>query len=441
MSEPIHFGWFVGQGFGVQGWRKDSYSWGHTWYQPDIWEQAARVLEQAGFDLLILKDGPTVSYSERSRDVGLASAEGGPRHDTLFLVPLLLRVTKHLGIVPTLNTTHYDPYIAARQIATLYHQDTPRVGLNVVTSGGGARTSNFALPGRPLDSEETYRRAEEWLRVVRSLWTSWDRDAVIEDELNRVYARADRLHPIDFRGEHFDVAGPGVALPFPDEGPVISAPSNSPRGLRFVGENADLQFGYSRDPDIIQGIREGIDAVRPTNGRDPKRAKIFSNISPKVVGSQEEKQAYLAWRRSDEGLRRDLPLLSVILDVDLTQLDFDAPLPAPYLDAWTANPVSAGVVNAFLSTVDDPRTTPFRELAARSTHGQAGDIVGTAEEIADHIEEWTESSALDGVLFDFNVDPESLFGTLVPLVPVLRRRGLLRTGYASTSLRENLDGF
>jgi len=134
-------------------------------------------------------------------------------------------------------------------------------------------------------------------------------------------------------------------------------------------------------------------------------------------------------------------LLSVILDVDLTTLDFDAPLPSEYLDAWTASPVSAGVVNAFLSTVDDPRTTPFRELAARSTHGQSGDIVGTAEEIADHIEEWTESSALDGVLFDFNVDPESLFGTLVPLVPVLRRRGLLRTGYGSTSLRENLDEF
>ncbi|MBO1901772.1 NtaA/DmoA family FMN-dependent monooxygenase [Leucobacter weissii] len=441
MSEPIHFGWFVGQGFGVQGWRKDSSRWGYRWYQPDIWEQAARVLEQAGFDFLLLKDGPVFTGTEASRRIGLASAEAAPRHEPLLLVPLLLRATTHLGIVPTLNSSHYDPYIAARQIATLAHLDTPRVGLNVVTSGGPNALENFSLFDEQLDSRGTYDRATEWITIVKQLWQSWDRDAVIEDEAGRVYALAERTRRIDFSGEFFDVAGPGVSLPFQDDGPLIVAPSNSPRGLQFVGEHGDVQFGYATKPEHIARIRSGIDGASRPDGRDPREVKVFTAISPKVVGSRAEKEEYLSWRRSDESLLRELPLLSVILDYDLTTLDFDEPLPRELHEQWTSNPVSAGVVGAFLSTVDDPETAPFRELAARSTHGQSGDIVGTAEEIADHVEELVDTTALDGVLFDFNVDPESLFGTLVPLVPVLRRRGLLRTEYGSTSLRENLNEF
>ncbi len=442
MTDPIHFGWFVGQGFGVQGWRKDSYPWGYKWYQPAIWEQAGRVLEQAGFDFLLLKDGPTVHASERTAKVGLASAEAGPRHETQFLVPYLLNATERLGIVTTINSSHYDPFIAARNISTLYHFDGPRVGINVVTSGGGVpiRDSNFQAPSAPLGPESTYERADEWITIVKRLWESWDRDAVVEDDVSRVYARWEGIHPIDFHGKHFDVPGPTSALPFQDEGPIIAAPSNSSRGLRFVAEHADVQFGYSTDAETITWIRDQLDAGAHAAHRDPSKIRSFANISPKVVGSKAEKEEYLRWRRSDESLDRNLPLLSVILDHDLTTLDYDAPIPNDLLERWTSNPVSAGVVHAFLATIDDPATTPLREIGARSTHGQSGDIVGTAEEIADYIEE-IASSGTGGIIFDFNVDPESLYGTLVPLVPVLRRRGLLRTDYVSNSLRENLAGF
>ena len=65
-------------------------------------------------------------------------------------------------------------------------------------------------------------------------------------------------------------------------------------------------------------------------------------------------------------------------------------------------------------------------------------VVGTPETIADRMQEWFENGAADG----FNVLPPVLPGSLddfVDLViPELQRRGLFRTAYEGTTLRENL---
>ncbi len=63
--------------------------------------------------------------------------------------------------------------------------------------------------------------------------------------------------------------------------------------------------------------------------------------------------------------------------------------------------------------------------------------VGTAEDVADEMQEWFEGGACDGfMLVESQPGQLRLFADTV--APILRERGLLRKDYPGTTLRENL---
>jgi alkanesulfonate monooxygenase SsuD/methylene tetrahydromethanopterin reductase-like flavin-dependent oxidoreductase (luciferase family) len=102
----LHFGWFVGHGFGVQGWGTPGYGIGYDWKKPALYQHAVREVERAGLDLFIIEDSLTVpdTYGGSAK-VSLAQASFAPKHDPLALVPYLLSATEHLGIVPTVSAS------------------------------------------------------------------------------------------------------------------------------------------------------------------------------------------------------------------------------------------------------------------------------------------------------------------------------------------------
>ena len=212
MSRPQHFGWFLARGFGPQGWGYPSLEWDYDWTRPEIYQDAARTLEQAGFDLVIIEDAPSLG-SPSTIDLRVRHAFGGPKHDPLLLAPYLFQATRHLGVVPTVNPAAYLPYTAARQFATLQHLSGHRLGLNVVTDTGSARHFSAAPQ---LGHDEAYDRAEEWLDGIRALWRSWDDGALLADRDTDVYADGTRLRAVEHRGEHFAFDGPLNAVPFTD---------------------------------------------------------------------------------------------------------------------------------------------------------------------------------------------------------------------------------
>ncbi|MFT4042701.1 MAG: NtaA/DmoA family FMN-dependent monooxygenase [Gordonia sp. (in: high G+C Gram-positive bacteria)] len=438
MSSPQHFGWFVGQGFGVQGWGYDGWLWGHRWERPDVWIDAVRAAEAAGFDLFLFKDGTIVQAYDELPDTSVGSAEGGPRHEPMLLLPYLLQSTKRIAVLPTLNSTHYDPYHAARQIATLYHFEPGRVGLNIVTGVEKEAVRNIGTVREILSHDDAYAKADEWATILRRLWTSWDRDAVVADADHYRYALAERIHRIDYKGRFFDVAGPSVTLPFDDEGPVFSSPGSSELGLAYAGKHSDIQFSFGISAAHVRANREKIAAAAVAAGRGADSVKVFSVISPRIVDSADAKAAVVAELSSDDALRKRLSIISVILKVDFAALDLDKPIPARLLD----DPVVGHTVGAaFLAGVDNPAQVPFRELVARSVHGAPGDLIGTPDEIADYIEAFGEESGHAGFLFNFNVDPWNVHNLLGRLVPVLKRRGILRSEFSGTSLRSHLSDF
>ncbi len=81
----------------------------------------------------------------------------------------------------------------------------------------------------------------------------------------------------------------------------------------------------------------------------------------------------------------------------------------------------------------------LRQLYQSVTIGNAHCVViGTAKQVADHMEEWFEAGAADG----FNVipykSPAAFFDFVDKVVPELQRRGLFRTKYEASTLRGNL---
>ena len=79
-----------------------------------------------------------------------------------------------------------------------------------------------------------------------------------------------------------------------------------------------------------------------------------------------------------------------------------------------------------------------RQLAQRYG-GYAGlAFIGTPKTIADEMETWLAEEAADGFTCVFPFLPQGLQDVTEKLVPELQRRGLFRTDYEGTTLREHL---
>jgi FMN-dependent oxidoreductase (nitrilotriacetate monooxygenase family) len=439
MTKLQHFGWFLARGFGPHGWGHPYLDWNYRWTEPALYQQAVRELEQAGFDLVIIEDAPSLGNAS-TIDLRIRQAFGGPKHDPLLLAPYLFGATEHIGIAPTANPAAYLPYTAARQFASLHHLSGHRLGLNVVTDTGSARHFGSAPP---LSHDAAYDRAEEWLGGIKQLWNSWGDGALVADPAKHLYADGSKLETVQHRGEYFEFDGPLNAIPFTEGEPVIVSPGGSGRGLGFAGANSDVQLALAPlDADSIRAYRAKIHEAAIERGRRPADIKILFAIQPVIVSSAEEADRVVAASANpgDAEVLHIAEKQSSDLETDLTALDFDAPLDLSVF----GDHVSQGSIKRLVGT-HDPSTTPLRVLlGGMAKLGRISDrtgFVGTADEFADLIEDLGENADNDGVLLWGDLHPVTVHRLLDDLVPILRRRGILRTEYNGGGLRANLRDF
>jgi alkanesulfonate monooxygenase SsuD/methylene tetrahydromethanopterin reductase-like flavin-dependent oxidoreductase (luciferase family) len=439
VSRQQHFGWFLARGFGPHGWGHPYLDWNYRWTEPALYQQSVRDLEQAGFDLLIIEDAPSMG-NPATLDLRIRQAFGGPKHDPLMLAPYLFDATSNIGIAPTVNPAAYLPYTAARQFATLQHLSGSRLGLNVVTDTGSAR--HFG--DQPsLGHDAAYDRAEEWLSGIRRLWNSWSDGALVADPAKGRYADGSKLDAFQHRGEYFAFDGPLNAIPFSDGDPVIVSPGGSGRGLGFAGANSDVQLALAPlDAASIRDYRARIHEAARERGRDPRDINILFAIQPVLVSSAQEADRLVAESTNPD----DATILTVAerqssdLETDLTVLDFEKPLDLSVF----GDHVSQGSIKR-LTGKFDPETTPLKTLlGAQARLGRISDrtgFVGTAGEFADLIEDLGEAADNDGILLWGDLHPVTVHRILDELVPILRRRGILRTEFGGGGLRANLRDF
>jgi len=428
---PFHLGWFLGNSFGVHGWNQ---LWGgapeQDWSQPDLHIEMAKALERACFDFLLMEDSLFIpdNYGA-STEYYLNRALRAPKNDPLPLVPLIAQATTRLGIVPTISTSFYPPYLLARLIATLDLMSKGRVGCNFVTSTAVRAAQNFGLDEH-IDHDMRYQMADEFVEVITRLWMSWDADAIVADA-DGMFVDHAKVRPIDFEGRFFRSRGPLNTARPPQGKPVLVQAGGSPQGQDFAAKHMDAVIAAAGTVPEMKAFRADLRRRLAAQGRDPDRCKVMFVFVP-TLGETNEEARHRAGRRQERRQRfpdETLAQMASLTDIDFAQFDLDAPV-----QDLTTNG-QQGTLKRFMA---QGRT--LREIAANYRFGFE-DAVGTPDHVAGIMGEVMEEVGGDGFMVSGPVTRRYISEITDGLVPALRRRGLVRTRYPFDHFRDNLLEF
>lgn len=205
--------------------------------------------EELGLDLVTFDD----AFGRHGPDAVLVAARVAP-------------LTRHIGLVPVATTTHTEPFHLSTALATLDHVSRGRAGWQVRVS---ADPESALLLGRreALEPAALIGEAGDAIEVVRRLWDSWEDDAIIKDVATGRFIDRDRLHYIDYVGEHFSVKGPSI-VPRPPQGqPVVAALAHGPQ----VWDTLDADLFFIAPDDAA-------DAARTVQAIAPEK-KVFADVT------------------------------------------------------------------------------------------------------------------------------------------------------------------
>jgi len=426
----LHFNVHVSTGGNHEG------AWRHPRSEPvrltalDYQRKIAGIAERGKLDALFFGDTPVLSDNVRLRPV--------EQLDPVALHGALSAVTQNIGLAATISTSFNEPFNVARKIASLDLLSGGRVGWNIVTTSSENAARNYGVDNITAHSER-YRRAEDFVQVVKKLWDSWDEGAIVNDRASGIYADTDHIHKIFHEGEFFKVRGPLNVPPSPQGRPVLIQAGSSETGVAFAARHAEVVFTAQRTLEEGQRFYSELKRQVVQNGRDADHVKLVVGISPILGGTEEEAKRLAA--ELDEltvpeyGLRQVLNFSGV----DLSTYPLDGPVP---LDAFPdTNAVeSHRSRTALVVALAKSEKLTIRQLLHRLAGARGHQtFVGSTEQLAARLEEWFLSGAADG----FNFMPAYLPGGLEDFVdgviPILQRKGLFRRDYEGTTLRDHYD--
>lgn len=411
-------------------------AWRHSRSAPvrltalDYHRKTAEIAERGKLDAVFLGDSPALSDNVKFRPQEAL--------DPIALYGALSAVTTHIGLAATISTSFNEPYNVARKVASIDLLSGGRVGWNIVTTSSENAALNYGLDGI-LAHSDRYRRAEDFVQVVKKLWDSWGEDAIIDDRDSGLYAHADRIHKIFHQGEFFKVRGPLTVPSSPQGRPVLIQAGSSETGMAFAARHAEIIFTAQRTLEDGQRFYADIKRRIALNGRDPDQARIVVGLSPVIGGTEAEAKQLAA--ELDEltvpeyGLRQ----LRNFSGVDLSSYPLDGPVP---LEAFPDNETveTHRSRTALVVALAQRERLTIRQLLHRMASARGHQtMVGSVEQVADRIVEWFTQGAADG----FNFMPAYLPGGLEDfvdgVVPILQARGLFRREYEGTTLRSHYD--
>ncbi|MEU2100595.1 LLM class flavin-dependent oxidoreductase [Nocardia sp. NPDC019255] len=384
---PLHIGVALdGAGWHPAAWREPN-SRPAELFGPGYWTDLIRTAERALLDFVSIEDSlriPGGGHAPSDDAVDQVRA----RIDAHLIAARIAPVTRRIGLIPTVTTTHTEPFHVSKSIATLDYTSGGRAGWQARVSGTAEEAAHFGrravhdltpaelaealasgvFPDRVRD---LFDEAADAVEVVRRLWDSWEDDAEIRDVATRRFIDRDKLHYIDFEGRFFSVRGPSITPRPPQGQPVVAALAHGPLIYEFTARGADLVF------------------VTPT--RDEGPGPILKQVA----------SAAARVGRAGEPLR-------------------------VYAD-----------ITVFLDTDEQSgpqRLSRLSELAGAEFGSDAAVFAGSADELADLLTDWSEQG-VDGFRLRPGVAVDDLAAVADRLVPALQRRGVFRAGYPDGSLR------
>ncbi|MFC8430471.1 LLM class flavin-dependent oxidoreductase [Streptomyces sp. NPDC057253] len=369
-----------GTGWHPASWREPVARPGEL-FTAGYWADLVAEAERGLLDFVTIEDGLGPQSSHLfAADERTDQVRG--RLDAVLIASRIAPLTRHIGLVPTAVVTHTEPFHLSKAIATLDYVSTGRAGVRVQVSARPGEAAHFGRRSIPrieaYDSPpaqelitDLFEEAADWVEVVRRLWDSWEDDAEIRDAASGRFIDRDKLHYIDFEGQHFSVKGPSITPRPPQGQPLVTALGHQSVPYRLIARQADVGYITPHDASQARAIVAEIRAEQSVAGRESELLHVFGDL---VVFLDEDP--------AEAAARRDR------------------------LDALAGEPYTS-----------DARI-----------------FTGTVAQLADLLAEF-QAAGLTGFRLRPAVLGHDLPAITRGLVPELQRRGLFRTAYEADTLR------
>ncbi|GAA5627325.1 nitrilotriacetate monooxygenase component A [Brucella sp. NBRC 12953] len=388
----------------------------------------AQKLEAAKFDAFFMADHLAVLNMPLE---ALKRSHTVTSFEPFTLLSALAAVTDKIGLAATASTTFDEPYHIARRFASLDHISQGRAAWNIVTTSNPDSALNFGKDEH-VEHGERYKRAREFYDVVTGLWDSFADDAFIRDQESGIFFDPSKMHVLDHHGDDFNVRGP-LNIARPVQGwPVIVQAGQSEPGRQLAAETAEVVFCAPRDIVESKKLYADLKSRLAAAGRAPSSLKILPAAFIVLGDSLEEAKRKRAKLDSLVHYDSGIASLSIALGHDVSGFD-----PDDYLPQIPETNASKSGRAQVLKLAEEEKLT-VRQLAQRYGGYSGLAFVGTVESVADEMQKWLEEDASDGFTVVFPFLPQGLDDVAERLVPELQRRGIFRTDYEGSTLREHL---
>ena len=402
-----------------------------AFYSSDFYLDIARRAEAAKLDFVFRPD--SLYLDTRSLEAG----PGFSSLDPTVLLASIARETSYIGLLSTVSTTFFPPYVVARQLQSLNWVSNGRAGWNIVTALDG--NENFGIDSMP-SAADRYTRAAEFTEVVRRLWASFPHAALVLDREAGRYADASLVQPIDHRGEHFSVNGP-LNLPACGTTPIpLVQAGASPEGRNFAASIADAVFVSAPDKEAAIEVRNDLRWRAVGHGRNADDILVLPGLS-----------LYLAPRRADAidlfretharmGDARRLAFIKEVTGLDLSEWPGEQRITVDALPEPLARVRSRTHASLLRRLIERDKPT-VAELLTRPEVIGSGHwrVIGTVDDAEVQVSEWTAAGAIDGFVMLPGGSMSSVRLSLEHLVPRLAEAGLFRKEYAGTTFADHLQ--
>lgn len=365
---------------------------------------------------------------------GLSGTTGS--QDPLIALAALSQATSHIGLIATVSTSWLHPYNLARQLGTLDHLSGGRAGWNAVTSSVGEE--NFGESPLPAP-QERYARATEFIEVMNALYDANEPEAAQRTASGGIRIDPARLHPINYRGDYFQVAGPLNVPPSPQRRPVQFQAGQSDAGVTLGARYAEVI--YTSQPTFVaaQAFVADVHQRAQRFGRQHNLPLIMNSFHA-IIGESEADVAHRLREKHEridyeQGRLRVADMLGG--ELDLREHPLDQPLPAALIPNVTQVQRRQGRAAIFRQYALEGLT--LRELIIKAEETGHWFAAGTPSALADAIEQRYQAGVLDVISLHGLGQPDQQDLLLNGLLPELRRRQLLDTDYQGSDFRSSLE--
>lgn len=437
----IHLGVFY-PGVGPQTVWDDPNAVDHA--SADTFVEVAQALERGLFDAFFLADGQRV---RENRGSVLATDVAG-RPDAITQLAALVATTDHIGLVATQNTTYSLPTDLVRRLASLDILSDGRAGWNIVTTDNAWTGENFRRGGW-LEHERRYERATQLVDFAKEYWSAWSvGDVAATSESDTWFAAGGRR--LVERDSDLLAARAVPTVPSSRQGrPVLFQAGDSDGGRELAARHADVVFSANAEFDAAVTYARDLRTRLAAYGRTTDSLRILPGVTLILGDTESEAKEKGRWLHANTyNPQRAIAFLEHYWGKDLSAYDPDGPLPdiEPVEDELDP---SRGTLAIASRTGKLEQIAQWRRLAEEKGLS-IRDLVlevapaskyhtGTASSIADEWSHLVRHRVVDG----FNINPyhlpDSINDLVDKLVPALQDRGVYRTEYTTTTLREHLQ--